>query len=195
MMFLKLKPWVLFLLISTSLFLKIIQLYLNTILGMADMMLIYRIQILINIIAFTSFQLWIFSIITVFRKEIPLEQRPNLVGYYIALIILVVHEILSISPVVFARLFGIDATAVYKNYELYRYIIIPIVTLYNMNLTARILLPLERGRRVRFSETIIYSLGFLFTDIGLWWLQPRINKIANSLQGSYDPNGPIDQGL
>lgn len=38
-------------------------------------------------------------------------------------------------------------------------------------------------------------LGFLFYPVGVWWLQPRVNKIFDNDVNPFDTNLPLDQSI
>jgi hypothetical protein len=61
--------------------------------------------------------------------------------------------------------------------------------------SGRLLKMAELKRDVSLSEFIKSSIGFLFYPIGVWWLQPRINKIFEKDLNEFDPKGPLDQNL
>jgi hypothetical protein len=58
---------------------------------------------------------------------------------------------------------------------------------------AKLLRSVELDREARGSEFTGDFFSFLFLPIGVWWLQPRINKIFNDEGDAYDPDAPLDQ--
>src|ERR1044071_1393973 len=58
---------------------------------------------------------------------------------------------------------------------------------------ARLLNSVEQQRNVSFREFSGDFFAFIFYPIGVWWLQPRINRIFGRNEEVYDPNAPLDQ--
>ena len=52
--------------------------------------------------------------------------------------------------------------------------------LYCMSFPARILKSIEKGKRADFGEYIGDFFLVVFLPIGIWFLQPRINKVTQS---------------
>jgi hypothetical protein len=66
-------------------------------------------------------------------------------------------------------------------------------TIYCTYFAAQLLTSVEKQRDTAFSEFIGDFLLFIFYPIGVWWLQPRINKIFDRDHSSFDPDAPLDQ--
>jgi len=58
---------------------------------------------------------------------------------------------------------------------------------------ARLLNSVEQERDVTFQDFSGDFFAFIFYPIGVWWLQPRINRIFGRDKQMYDPNSPLDQ--
>jgi len=58
---------------------------------------------------------------------------------------------------------------------------------------ARLLNSVEQQRDVSFKEFAGDFFAFILFPIGVWWLQPRINKIFDHDDEVYNPDTPLDQ--
>ncbi|MEJ0031567.1 MAG: hypothetical protein WDO15_14855 [Bacteroidota bacterium] len=58
---------------------------------------------------------------------------------------------------------------------------------------ARLLNSVEQERAAPFREFVGDFILFIFYPIGVWWLQPRVNRIFGSDNPVYDPDAPLDQ--
>jgi hypothetical protein len=58
---------------------------------------------------------------------------------------------------------------------------------------ARMLVSVEQQRDVSFKDFAGDFFAFIFFPLGVWFLQPRINRIFGRHDEVYDPNSPLDQ--
>jgi len=58
---------------------------------------------------------------------------------------------------------------------------------------ARLLNSAELQRDISFKDFSGDFFAFIFYPIGVWWLQPRINRIFGRDNELYDPDAPLDQ--
>jgi hypothetical protein len=52
---------------------------------------------------------------------------------------------------------------------------------------------IELKRDAAFRDLTRDFVFFVFSPVGIWWVQPRINRIFRRDTTAYDPNGPLDQ--
>jgi hypothetical protein len=60
---------------------------------------------------------------------------------------------------------------------------------------SKLLRSVELGREAVGSEFTGDFFAFLFLPIGVWWLQPRINRTFDQEGSVYDPDAPLDQHI
>lgn len=60
---------------------------------------------------------------------------------------------------------------------------------------AKALTSVEGNRETTFSDFAGDFFLFLFYPIGVWWLQPRINRIFVNAEDMVDPDAPLDHNL
>lgn len=120
------------------------------------------------------------------------EKRPqdkwNAIVFKVALLLQVLGKVipLVLSPFGYVRMFGLNPILAGLSF---------ITFFYCDYVVAQKLTSVERGRETNFAEVIGDTLMLVFYPIGIWWLQPRINRIFNGGGSAVDPYAPLDQGV
>ena len=108
---------------------------------------------------------WIYSVCKFITQKYSNHITIPLTNLHLSLIYLLINSIL----------FSLD---IIPGEILYIFGLIGIVTnIYSVYFTARILVMAERERKVTFSDYIVtFILVYIFI-FGVWWLQPRVNRL------------------
>jgi hypothetical protein len=69
------------------------------------------------------------------------------------------------------------------------------MSVYECYFVARALASVEMDTKASFYEFRGDVVLFLFHPIGVWWLQPRINRAIENSSPTVDPDAPLDQHL
>lgn len=98
-------------------------------------------------------------------------------------------------------------------YTIFVYVIIPFITygvgeivayvgvasfaagLYVDYVIAKALTSVERDHETRFGNFVGDFFLLLFFPIGVWWIQPRVNRIFDKENVTLDPDAPLDQSV
>jgi len=130
---------------------------------------------------------WFYAIGTYLHKK-----------YYYNSFVLVVSRIGIYATIILSTLaFGVLPLMGIREFALISLAFLTsLVTLiYCSSFSARLLKMAELRRDVAFGEFLSEFFGFLFYPVGVWWLQPRINKIIDNERTGYDPDAPLDQHI
>jgi hypothetical protein len=195
MIFLKLKHWQVFLLAMLPAIVNLLDVIVP-ILGETFYMSkpSRYVGLPVTIFSFVFVQLWIFFIVTRLREKIPEALRPNLTAYYIFLALVILNRIALFA---YHKIFPptISALDSYIIYSALLSLWTILISIYNMYVAGRTLVLAEKQHDVSFVESQGTAVSFIFYVVGVWWLQPRINRLVNGEQAPVEPGGPIDQEL
>lgn len=149
-----------------------------------DTLLLSRILDFISTAGFLIGTAWIYMIVTTFSRKLPAEVNINMQRFNGSLFYTVAFQLLNtITP------------GVPSGVTLILSIVALVCTINVHYIAAKVLVAAERQRNVTFNDFSGDFFAFLFYPIGVWWLQPRINDLANNGKKSVDPDAPLDQHL
>ena len=60
---------------------------------------------------------------------------------------------------------------------------------------ARLLVSVEQGRLTPFRMYVGDFISMIFLPIGIWWIQPRINRVFSGDLANLNPDAPLDHNL
>lgn len=135
------------------------------------------IQGMLNVISISGLLLWLFSIGYYGNKklnEIGLLHEKNMSLFTICILVFLG---LAVFNFLFWKNAG-DGNVV----EIIFGLIALITFFYPIALVSKIIVKLEKGREVEFSEYIVTLVSIIIFPIGIWFVQPRVNKIFASSQ-------------
>jgi hypothetical protein len=191
MMFLKLKHWQLCLLFIAGYLVSLVA-NLSFLLESAPFRsMLVQVGPFISVLSFASEQLWLYFIVVGLRSKISPELRPNLVAFYIALVIACIQEF-CVVYLAWSR--DREAYELYAKNVALAYAFMYLVALVIAYIAARtVVLVEQKGGKDKFIDVLPATLAFLFSLLGVWWIQPRINRIAAEGDEVFEPGGPIDR--
>jgi len=125
-------------------------------------------------VSFVIFFIWIWSISVILSSKAKLETKLDPIPFKICVAIIILNTIATVVITLYSR----DMT----NYVLPVLAIITMaLMIYCLLFTARSLKSIELGRVVRLNEYVgDFFLLFIF-PIGVWFIQPRVNKAWSTI--------------
>jgi hypothetical protein len=187
-LFLTLKHWQLFLVLcGLPFFFEFIVISLA--ISHRDPAFYLSLYSLVAIFSIALFLTWFYSLGTNLAKKLPITVNMNVTRFKIFLFIPVIYGILSL--LVFIRLVSAIDTGAQPNPALFL-LIFPIhlfcmfCVFYCLYFVAKTLKTIEWQRPVTFSDYAGEFFLIWFFPIGIWFLQPRINKLFNGTGTSPD---------
>lgn len=121
-------------------------------------------QIIVTFVYFVELS-WIYSVCIFVTRTYSTQISAPITLQYLALLYLLIHSVL----------FSLNILP-NKNFPILSYIAIA-ANIYCVYFAARILVMAELERKVTFSDYIGTFIHIYVFFIGVWWLQPRINRL------------------
>jgi hypothetical protein len=183
---LKLKHWQLFILTWG------IPILLNLMLVVDPTMIFQLFPVMMITFMFGLFG-WIYAIGTVLHQKLPGNVNLNLTSFKIFLLIPVAYILIIISVLIFGSEISLEADSPWQTIS---WILIPVVLIVHfasmvliflsLRFGAKVFRSVELGRLARFSDYGAEFFLIWFSPIGIWILQPRLNKLVDNV-------GPIQE--
>lgn len=188
--FLRLRHWVIFMLTFGLLLLAFISLMAFNVLSLftdVEMPIDYALRgiLIAQTICFVIGNFWMFAIGTRLHQKY----------YYDSFLLLIFRWCIYFSTLAYSARYMIFPALDFFDGSINRFATLFAVgsAIYCSYFAARLLNSVEQQRDVAFREFAGDFFAFIFYPIGVWWLQPRINKVFGRDSEVYDPDAPLDQ--
>ncbi|AUC81381.1 hypothetical protein [Lacinutrix sp. Bg11-31] len=128
----------------------------------------------INLIGFSAILIWLFLLTKELIKMVPKQYGLKINLYYINAILF--------SVVYFSAMYlndgnDVNFSGIYALFGFYLFY----AFLQSFGFAGRIIKSMELNRKSKKRESIGYFFLFVFLPIGIWFLQPKINKLNKSI--------------
>jgi len=182
---LRFKHWQIFMLtVGISLIAYVVQ-SLSVLYAIPDAWVITRVVLLIAVASSAVYSCWMYAV-GMALTEIKINRSNDTAWFKAGVVFQTAHSV--VENMVFP-FFNYQSTAA----NLVLVIIALIFGLYCSHFLSSSLRAAETGSNQEGSSGDFFL--FLFYAIGIWWLQPRINKLFDDGRTEYDPDAPLDQQI
>jgi len=139
---------------------------------------------------------WLYQVATNLHSRLPDDIQVTLTLFKFAFYINIVDKIvISFTPLIYSFMgLGYESLNIYLRITTPLLVLSYIAVAYMYYFVARSLVSVELRRRTQLGEYIGAFFLFVFYPIGVFWLQPRINNIADAGL-AHESNTPLDHGL
>jgi len=187
---LRLKHWQIFLLTFGITLLGVSSMFVFSLNDVVNFSLVYRVTSLVALVGASIFNAWIYMIVVTFHKKLPPEADVSLSFFKVCLAYVVIYQVtgLFLLPDFIDTHELLDNALRYLSYA---------CDIYIFYLSATILQSAERQKKLGFGDVSGDFFAFLFYPIGIWFIQPRVNRLFNNEveEALPDPDAPLDQGI
>jgi hypothetical protein len=154
----------------------------------------------LRLVAFIAFSLWQLTVVMQLHKKLPAQININIGLFLFLFYMAFTYEVLISVLGIVSRLVELPESVRSLFYELtilrmgpftVYYLARFALTIYFSYIISKLLNTVEK--RIR-SESGSDMIMLIFLPIGVWWIQPRINKIFSN-ERVFGPNTPLDQSV
>lgn len=150
----------------------------------------------LTFVSYLARSLWQLTLVRELHKKLP-EEHTVKIGLFLFIFFIQFSYSIAVSLFSIARGLVdlpeqiIAAYLMYSMPSLFYWLITFAIAIYFSYMISKLLNTVERQeRRLSVSDMIL----LIFFPIGIWWVQPRVNKIFSD-EPIFEPNTPLDQNI